>query len=90
VKVAALTGDYERIRERVHAGKGALWPLGWGVLAARGLAAWLRVRTLEPGTVPGAGLAPVTGPGPELEPGTAALVRVLADIALARLARPPG
>jgi len=58
-------------------------------LAARGMAAWLRVRLAEPGTGSTVGPAAAAVPEPGLEPGTAALVRVLADIALTHLARSP-
>jgi hypothetical protein len=74
------------MRERVHAGAGALWSLGWGVLAARGLAAWLRVRLAEPGTRTA---VPAPAAVAALEPHAVALVQVLADIALTHLARSP-
>lgn len=86
---AAVGEEYERLRERVATGPGPWWPLGRGVLAGRGMAAWLRAR--RPGSDPAASAAAVQviGPGPAMPPEAqaAAVVQVLADIALAHLAR---
>jgi len=34
---------YEQLRRRVLCGEPSGWQLGWGVLASRGVAGWLRV-----------------------------------------------
>lgn len=37
-----LVGGYERLRAQVLAGHTDGWRLGWGVLATKGMAAWMR------------------------------------------------
>jgi hypothetical protein len=40
--------DYEQLRRRALAGRPDGWRLGWGVLATRGVVAWITARTAEP------------------------------------------
>jgi hypothetical protein len=95
VDVVAVGEEYERLRERVTAGAGPWWPLGWAVLAGRGMAAWLSARHCGTGRRAGAdgtaqNIVPnVPTPPAGLEPQIAVVVRVLADIALAHLTRAP-
>ncbi len=40
-----MAGDYERLRGQVLATQPDGWRLGWGVLACRGMAAWITAWT---------------------------------------------
>jgi hypothetical protein len=76
---------YERLRERVLAGRPDGWRLGRGLLAGKGVAAWLAAcATFTPAGDVAAGPAarparPIVG----ARPGADELVAVLAQMALA-------
>lgn len=81
---------YEELRAAVAGDTGAGWQLGWGVLAAKGMAAWAAAwRALPEPKVPPV----IERPSAGLSDGSDELVRVLAAMALAHLrpaAAPPG
>ena len=86
--MADTTARYEQLRSAVLSGQGEGWRLGWGVLASRGMAAWMTAQRHIP-------VAPQHNPHEHTDHSTAApparaaeLVRVLASMALAHLRRP--
>jgi hypothetical protein len=83
---AALASGYERLREAVLSGRPDGWRLGHGVLAARGMVAWIAAFT-DVAASPQA----AASPGPvslavSPLPGAGEVVAVLAQMALAHAA----
>jgi hypothetical protein len=83
---AALAAGYERLRAAVLCGQGDGWRIGHGVLASRGMAAWMGAyRTLapapqEPG---GASVSRPVSSCPASLPRAKELVAVLGEMTLA-------
>lgn len=70
---------YEQLRRRILDGEPSGWQLGWGVLAGRGVAAWLRVcHTI---VLPPSAQPPAPSWSPLVDAGD--VVGVLASMALA-------
>ena len=84
---AALAADYERLRAAVLGGQPDGFRLGHGVLAARGLVAWMQTVTsvCSPAPAAGEGSHPPAGEVLSL-PGAEELVAVLAQMTLAHAA----
>jgi hypothetical protein len=80
---AALGERYEQLRAAALHGRADGWRLGLGVLAGKGLAAWIRAwTTCAPAAAATAAPSPASGAAPS-GPEGAELVRVLAAMALA-------
>jgi hypothetical protein len=94
----ALRAGYERLRQRVLAGASDGWRLGHGVLAARGMAAWIAAWSAlapaptpppdpsrrAPASGPGAIAGPASAPAPSSAPAADEIVAVLGQMALAQ------
>lgn len=82
---AALTAQYEQLRQIALAGHAEGWRHGLGVLAARGMTGWMNAcRTLAPQPAPPA--PPTRGAGNHaLAEGAGELVAIMAAMALAHL-----
>lgn len=85
-----LIEGYERLRERVLAGRPDGWRLGHGLLTGKGMAGWISACTaLTPalGVTPSAGRPAIVAALPAradaARPGADQLVAVLAQMALA-------
>jgi hypothetical protein len=79
-----LRDGYERLRERVLAGRPDGWRLGYALLARRGMAGWMAAQSaVAPAPAADAPAAPAA-PGPEGDCGQ--IVSVLAEMALAHAA----
>ena len=85
-----LVDGYERLRERVLAGRPDSWRLGHGLLAGKGVAAWIAVATalaagprVTRSADPAAGAAASPACTGGAVPGADQLVAVLAQMALA-------
>jgi hypothetical protein len=85
-----LVDGYERLRERVLAGRPDGWRLGHGLLAGKGVAAWIAARTtlaptprVTPSADRPANVAPLSARAGSGGFGADQLVAVLAQMALA-------
>ncbi len=82
----ALRCGYEQLREAVLCGRGDGWALGHGVLATRGIVAWIAaVSDVAPASPPAAGpreSQPAAATGSSL-PGAGEIVAVLSQMAFA-------
>ncbi len=82
----ALRCGYEQLREAVLCGRADGWALGHGVLATRGIVAWIAaVSDVAPAPPPAAKPSesrPGASPGPSL-PGAGEIVAVLSQMAFA-------
>ena len=82
---AGLVERYEQLRAAALDGRADGWRLGLGLLAGKGVAAWIRAWSTCPSPAPVRSPAEPRppAPGPAPVPGGADLVRVLAAMALA-------
>jgi hypothetical protein len=80
--MSALTDRYEQLRAGVLAGNGEGLRFGLGVLAARGMAAWMTLWQQVPAAPPAGGARPATAAP---SGGAGEMVRILAAMALAHV-----
>lgn len=81
-----LCDEYEQLRQVALAGHGDGWRHGLGVLAAKGVAGWMRAcQTITPPPVPAPPAPPARGTVSALAPGGRELVAVMAAMALAHV-----
>ena len=86
-EVAAVEAGYERLRAAVLGGRPDGFRLGHGVLAARGLAAWMKTASSVASPLPRASEGPHPPAGEVVSlPGADQLVAVMAQMALAHAA----
>jgi hypothetical protein len=79
-----LCAEYEQLRQVALAGHRDGWRHGLGVLAANGVAGWMRAcRTIAPPSAPMPPAAPARSTISALAPGARELVAVMAAMALA-------
>ena len=81
---AVLTERYEQLRQAVLDGHAEGWRFGLGVLATRGMAAWMaawRSCPQPPPPPPGSS----SGATPDVSAGAAEMVQILAAMALAHV-----
>jgi hypothetical protein len=80
--VQALTERYEQLRAGVLAGNGEGLRFGLGVLASRGMAAWMTLWQQVPPAPPAGGTRPAAAAP---SGGAGEMVRILASMALAHV-----
>jgi hypothetical protein len=78
----ALTERYEQLRAGVLAGNGEGLRFGLGVLASRGMAAWMTLWQQVPSAPPAGGARPAAATSTG---GAGEMVRILASMALAHV-----
>jgi hypothetical protein len=79
-----LCAEYEQLRQVALAGHGDGWRHGLGVLAAKGVAGWMRAcQTITPSPTPAPPTTQAPGTVAALVPGARELVAVMAAMALA-------
>lgn len=94
VDPATLIGGYEALRLAVVVGRSGGWHLGHGLLAARGLAAWMTAWAVPAPAAPALGppaAVAATTPSAALRslPDAGPIVAVLSQMALAHVQPPP-
>ena len=83
---AVLTERYEQLRQVVLDGHAEGWRFGLGVLATRGMAAWMTAwRSCPPPPPPSPAAGSSSGPTPDVSAGAAEMVQILAAMALAHV-----
>jgi hypothetical protein len=81
---APLCAEYEQLRQVALTGHRDGWRHGLGVLAAKGVAGWMRAcRTIAPAPAPITPATPARGTVSALAPSARELVAVMAAMALA-------
>jgi hypothetical protein len=82
---AVLTERYEQLRQVVLDGHAEGWRFGLGVLATRGMAAWMTAWRSCPPPPPSPAAGSSSGPTPDVSAGAAEMVQILAAMALAHV-----